>query len=135
MGPSRCWKKAGKSDPEDSSDSMCRQNSIMCGPTLYCTSGGFFGNNSSRISSVSSGFAFKIWDLMARCTEAFTCVDVETSLSGSNLRNIDDSQEKARVSEISNPKSRASRPSIGGGMYMDDFIVALNMKYCVLVLY
>ena len=35
---------------------------------------------------------------MARCTDAFTCVDVDTSLEGSNFRNIrDDPMESSFV--------------------------------------
>jgi hypothetical protein len=55
---------------------------------LYCTNGDFFGSNPSRMTSVKEGWEVEICDLIPRCTEAFTWVEVETSLDASNLLNM-----------------------------------------------
>merc|ERR1711966_251246 len=65
-----------------SSSSPCcirRQYNTMCDPTLYCTSGGFFGRSASHSSSVMRGLASTNCALIPRWTDAFTCDDVDTS--------------------------------------------------------
>lgn len=46
------------------------------------------GSNTSSPSSDIEGCAWATCALMPRCTEALTCVDVDTSLEGSNALNI-----------------------------------------------
>ena len=52
------------------------------------TRGTFLGMSSSNNSSVIFVWDSKIWDFNARVTDAFTCVDVDTSELGSNFLNM-----------------------------------------------